>query len=137
MKLSVQQQRCLANLFECVERMVELYWDTDNGRNLSRSLESARAAFAGLELVHKPSPGSGAKPRLIIEAQCSTCGPLDDPLPKGFSTVRRALQHSSTLGHVVILNGTTDLPEDADARPLCTPGQMTPKPRPDDSAELC
>jgi hypothetical protein len=47
MKLSMQQQRSLANLLECAERMVELYWDTDNGYMLSRSLESARTAFAG------------------------------------------------------------------------------------------
>jgi len=114
MKLSVQQQRSLANLLECAERMVELYWDTDNGQILSRSLESARTAFAGLEPIHRPSRISGTKPRLIIEALCSTCGPLHDQLPEGLSTLRLAMQHSSALGHVVILNGTTDLPDDAE-----------------------
>ena len=34
MKLSVQELRSLANLLECAERMVELYWDTDKGQML-------------------------------------------------------------------------------------------------------
>ena len=82
MKLSVQQQRSLANLLECAERMVELYRDTDNGQMLSRSLESARSAFAGLEPIHRPGRISGTKPRLIIEALCSICGPLHDQLSR-------------------------------------------------------
>jgi hypothetical protein len=94
--------------------MVELYWDTDNGQLLSESLESTRTAFAGLKAIHRPGPISGAKSRLIIEAQCSTCGPLNDELSEGLSTLRLAMRHSSVLGHVVILNGTTDLPEDAE-----------------------
>jgi hypothetical protein len=56
MKLNMQQQRCLASLFECAEHMVELYWDTDKGQMLSQSLESARTAFAGLEPSRRPRP---------------------------------------------------------------------------------
>src|ERR1700694_539343 len=40
-----QQQRALADLFEGAERMVELYWDTDTGKRLSRSQGAARDAF--------------------------------------------------------------------------------------------
>jgi hypothetical protein len=100
MKLSVQEQRSLGNLLECAERMVELYWDTDNGQMLSESLESARTAFAGLEPIHRVGPISGAMPRLIIEAYCSKCGPLHDQLPEGLATSRLAMRHSSALGHV-------------------------------------
>ena len=113
MKLTVRQRRSLAKLFESAERIVELYWDTNNGQELSRSLESARLAFAGLECVARPSGRNGPPARLIIEALCAICGPLGDEHVKGLSPVRHALRHSSTAGHVVILNGTTDLPEDA------------------------
>lgn len=115
MKLTVCQRRSLAKLFEDAEHIVELYWDTNNGQELSRSLESARLAFAALESIPRPSPRNDPPPRLIIEAQCAICGPLHDQHLEGLSPVRRALRHSSTVGHVVILNGTTDLREDLEA----------------------
>ncbi len=123
MKLTVRQRRSLAELFADAERIVELYWDTSNGQQLSRSLESARLAFAGLECVARPSAPNDSPPRLIIEALCTICGPLDDEHAEGLSTVRRALRHSSTAGHVVILNGTADLPENREGPP--TVGEMT------------
>ncbi len=123
MKLTVRQRRSLAKLFEDAERMVELYWDTNNGQELSRSLESARLAFAGVECVTRPSGRKDSPPRLIIEALCAICGPLDDEHAEGLSTVRLALKHSSTAGHVVILNGTIDLPEDLEDS--TTVGEMT------------
>lgn len=112
MKLTVRQLRSLATLFEDAERIVELYWDTNNGQQLSRSLESARLAFAGLECVARPSANNDPPARLIIEALCAICGRLGDEHVEELSPVRRALRHSSAAGHVVILNGTTDLPED-------------------------
>lgn len=112
MKLTVRQRLCLAKLFEDAERIVELYWDTSNGQQLSRSLESARLAFAGLECVARPSPHNDSPARLIIEALCATCGPLGDGHVEGLSPVR-----SSTAGHVVILNGTSDLPEGREGPP--------------------
>jgi hypothetical protein len=48
--------------------------------------------------------------RLVIEAECTTCGPICDETEDGISIVRLALAHSAATGHVVILNGTTDLP---------------------------
>ncbi len=123
MKLTVRQRRSLAKLFEDAERIVELYWDTNNGQELSRSLESARLAFSGLECAARPSGGNDSPPRLIIEALCAICGPLHDQHVEGLSPVRRALRHSSTAGHVVILNGTTDLPEHRED-PL-TAGEVT------------
>lgn len=118
MNLSVRQRRSLAKLFGDVERIVELYWDTNNGQELSQSLESVRLAFGGLECVPRPSPRSASFPRLIIEAQCAICGPLHDQV-EGLSPVRHALRHSSMVGHVVILNGTTDLPEDPAGAKTC------------------
>lgn len=49
--------------------------------------------------------------RLVIEAECPTCGRVGDEAAEGMSIVPLALAHTSATGHVVILNGTTDLPE--------------------------
>ena len=54
--------------------------------------------------------------RLVIEAECTTCGRLCDE-GDGISTVQLALVHTTATGHVVILNGTTDLPEADDEGP--------------------
>ncbi len=112
MNLTTQQMCSLASLIESAGAMVELYWDTDNGQKLSRSLEAVRLAFDDLE-ENTAEAVDNRCPRLIIEAQCSVCGPLEDA--DGFSTVRLAMGHSSALGHVVILNGTTDLPEEGES----------------------
>ncbi len=111
MNLSTQQTRSLASFIESAESMVELYWDTDNGQKLSRSLQAVRLAFDDLE-DGGPDASNDRDSRLVIEAQCSICGPLEEPHADGLLTVRLAIRHSSALGHVVILNGTTDLPED-------------------------
>lgn len=55
-------------------------------------------------------PGQSA--RLVIEAECTTCGPICDEPEGGISVVRIALAHSAATEHVVILNGTTDVPHD-------------------------
>ena len=49
--------------------------------------------------------------RLVIEAHCTICGLIGDQATEGISVVRTAQAHSAGTGHVVILNGTTDLPE--------------------------
>lgn len=49
--------------------------------------------------------------RLIVEAECTTCGRVGDEDSDGILIVRFALAHSAATGHVVILNGTTDLPD--------------------------
>jgi len=48
--------------------------------------------------------------RLVIEAECSTCGSID--IAEGLLLVQTALAHTVSTGHVVILNGTTDLPDE-------------------------
>jgi hypothetical protein len=112
MNLSSQQTQALANIFRHVEAMVELYWDTDYGEKLSRSLESARSAFPDLTEQHPREDGfSQRRSRLVVEAECSTCGPLTDDHSDGLSVVQFALSHTAKTGHIVILNGTTDIPE--------------------------
>ncbi len=126
MNLSTQQMRSLANLIESAGAMVQLYWDTDSGEKLGRSLEAVRLAFD--DLLHSESDVSNYPPRLIIEAQCAVCGPLGDANADGLSTVRLAMRHSSALGHVIILNGTTDLPEDGESRSTVDATSVTSKP---------
>ncbi len=50
-------------------------------------------------------------PRLILEAACAQCGPLNPANIDPLSIPRLALQHSAETGHVVILNGTADVPD--------------------------
>src|SRR5216683_3044644 len=115
MNLSSQQTQALAKIFRHAEAMVELYWDTDNGEKLSRSLESARSAFPDLKEQHPREDGfSQRRPRLVVETECSTCGPLADDHWDGLSVVQFALSHTAETGHVVILNGATDIPEVAE-----------------------
>lgn len=61
-----------------------------------------------------PSPASVGRvlgrPRLILHADCPTCGPVNKNCVED-SAVLLALAHSAVTGHVVVLNGTTDLPE--------------------------
>jgi hypothetical protein len=112
MNLSSQQTQALANIFRNAEAMVELYWDTDNGEKLSRSLESARSAFPDLTEQHlREDIFSQRRPRLVVEAECPTCGPLAGDHTDGLSVVQFALSHTAKTGHVVILSGTTDIPE--------------------------
>jgi hypothetical protein len=56
--------------------------------------------------------------RLVIEAECTTCGRVGDEAD-GISTVQLALEHTVATGHVVILNGTTDLPNADITPPSC------------------
>jgi hypothetical protein len=61
--------------------------------------------------------------RLVIEAECTTCGRVDDEAD-GMSTVLLALEHTVGTRHVVILNGTTDLP-DADELAVASLATLT------------
>lgn len=49
------------------------------------------------------------RPRLVLHADCSNCGRLnrDEDDPSGVSEL--ALRHTHETGHVVVLNGTTDV----------------------------
>jgi hypothetical protein len=51
------------------------------------------------------------RPRLVLHADCTNCGRLnrDKDDPSGVSEL--ALRHTHETGHVVVLNGTTDVPD--------------------------
>lgn len=49
--------------------------------------------------------------KLVIDADCTTCGPIASGVSDGISIVRTAMAHSAATKHVVVLNGTTDVPE--------------------------
>ncbi len=49
-------------------------------------------------------------PRLVIEAECSTCGVLE-AVGQGLAAIELVIAHTRATGHVVILNGTCDVPE--------------------------
>jgi hypothetical protein len=124
MNLSLQQTQALANIFRNAEAMVELYGDTDNGEKLSRSLERVRSAFPVLtEQQLREDAFSQRRPRLVIEAECQTCGPLAGDHTDGLSVVQFALSHTAETRHIVILSGTTDIPEVAGD--VCMAGPST------------
>lgn len=49
-------------------------------------------------------------PRLVLHADCTTCGRLNGDEGNPLTVVDIALDHTDGTGHVVVLNGTTDLP---------------------------
>jgi hypothetical protein len=46
--------------------------------------------------------------RLVIEAECSLCGPISVSENIGVEPIDAALMHTAQTEHVVILNGTVD-----------------------------
>jgi hypothetical protein len=52
--------------------------------------------------------------RLIVEAICPICGPLTDAPAEGIVSLILAHEHTAATAHVVIFNGSTDLPEITD-----------------------
>jgi hypothetical protein len=56
-------------------------------------------------VVRKPSP------RLVLQADCTTCGPVCDVDLNVHLVPQSALDHVERTGHVVVLNGTADIPE--------------------------
>src|SRR5947209_6373470 len=51
------------------------------------------------------------KPRLILEAQCTICGPVSDVESDANIITTTALLHVARTGHVVVFNGTADVPQ--------------------------
>ena len=120
MNLTVLQIQALSMLVRNVETMIELYWDTENGARLSQSLRIFRAACGGIALDQMDRANS-SKARLVVDAHCPACGFLnDDQQADGLFNITLALEHSSAHGHVVILNGTADLPPVEGLRPALT-----------------
>lgn len=63
------------------------------------------------------------EPRLVLHADCTTCGCVNREEDNPLSVVEIALGHTEGTGHVVVLNGTTDLPgEDWDTPALTASG---------------
>jgi len=62
--------------------------------------------------------------RIVIEAECSRCGPILPAQDEGLRTLEAATAHTNSTGHLVILNGTIDAPEldELDPLPSCTEG---------------
>jgi hypothetical protein len=64
--------------------------------------------------THIPSTSlsrSDENVRLVIEAECSRCGPISVGENTGLGRIDAALTHTAQTGHVVILNGTVDHPD--------------------------
>lgn len=57
-----------------------------------------------------PVSMSDEEPRLVLHADCTTCGRVNREENNPRSVVDIALDHTAGTGHVVVLNGTTDLP---------------------------
>ena len=51
-------------------------------------------------------------PRLVLHADCTTCGKLNSEQEEPRTVVDIALDHTDATGHVVVLNGTTDFAGD-------------------------
>lgn len=50
-------------------------------------------------------------PRLVLEANCTRCGPISEHEQNASVVPDVALRHTASTGHVVILAGTADLPD--------------------------
>jgi hypothetical protein len=51
-------------------------------------------------------------PRLVLHADCTTCGRLNRDDDASAAVLELALDHTDGAGHVVVLNGTTDIPDE-------------------------
>jgi hypothetical protein len=49
--------------------------------------------------------------RLVIEANCTRCARVRGACKDPWAAARRATAHAARTGHVVILNGTADVPD--------------------------
>ena len=59
--------------------------------------------------IHEP-------PRFVLHADCTTCGRLNQDEDASSQVVDIALDHTDGTGHIVVLNGTTDLPNEEEVR---------------------
>ena len=70
--------------------------------------------------MSEPSPPSTTTihepPRLVLHADCTTCGRLNQDDDGSSQVVDIALGHTEGTGHIVVLNGTTDLPDEEEVR---------------------
>ena len=62
------------------------------------------------------TPAVPEPPRLVLHADCTTCGRLNQDEDASSRVVDIALGHTDGTGHIVVLNGTTDLPDEEEFR---------------------
>jgi len=58
------------------------------------------------------STSAAQPPRLVLHADCTTCGRLNSDEDNPLTVVDIALDHTDGTGHVVVLNGTTDIADE-------------------------
>jgi hypothetical protein len=56
--------------------------------------------------------------RIIVEAECSSCGPIFQTQNEALQTLEAATAHTTSTGHLVILNGTIDAPQLEELGPI-------------------
>jgi len=56
--------------------------------------------------------------RIVVEAECSSFGPIFQPQNQALQTLEAATVHTTSTGHLVILNGTIDAPQLEELEPL-------------------
>lgn len=49
--------------------------------------------------------------RIVVEAECSSCGPIFEAQNEASQILEAATAHTTSTGHLVILNGTIDAPQ--------------------------
>ncbi len=59
----------------------------------------------------RPKIRSVKSPRLVLHADCTTCGPIGLGVSDHASIPGLALEHVAATSHVIVLNGTADLPD--------------------------
>ena len=57
-------------------------------------------------------PAFSEPPRLVLHADCTTCGRLNRDDDVSAAVLEIALDHTEGTGHVVVLNGTTDIADE-------------------------
>lgn len=72
-------------------------------------MSTAKTSPASMPAVPEP-------PRLVLHADCTTCGRLNQDEDASSRVVDIALGHTDGTGHIVVLNGTTDLPDEEEVR---------------------
>jgi len=77
---------------------------------MSSQRQSTRRQKAAVVSKASAKPVRQQQARLIIDANCTTCGLIDNLSDDPFAVQDAAVQHATETGHIVILNGTADLP---------------------------
>ena len=82
--------------------------------------------------IEKTSPEStpavSEPPRLVLHADCTTCGRLNRDDDVSAAVLEIALDHTDGTGHVVVLNGTTDIPDEEEINPAGASSLQSPWP---------